>query len=266
MHKAIAILIAVAAIAALAWFALTGRDAPEPEPLADAPATEPAPRPEPIRYPAPAPRPVADEIMPVEPEVPLPPLGRVGDPAIAERLAEVFGAEQSESIGFADDLVRRIVVTIDNLPRDRVPVRVRPVAPAPGAFEASGDEEASTLAASNYARYEPLVRAVAAAPTDALVDFYARHYPLFQQAYTELGYPDGYFNDRLVEVIDHLLDAPEIDGPIALTRPHVMYEFADPELEALSPGHKLMLRIGPANAAALKTRLRELRAAIVEGE
>ena len=45
---------------------------------------------------------------------------------------------------------------------------------------------------------------------------YRRLYPLFQQAYAELGYPTGHFNDRLVEVVDHLLAAPEPTQPPAV--------------------------------------------------
>jgi hypothetical protein len=92
-----------------------------------------------------------------------------------------------------------------------------------------------------------------------LVGIYRHYYPLFQQAYTDLGYPDGYFNNRLVEVIDHLLATPDVTGPIRLSQPGVLYEFADPSLEQLSAGQKLFLRMGSENAAALKLKLRELR-------
>jgi flagellar biosynthesis/type III secretory pathway protein FliH len=88
---------------------------------------------------------------------------------------------------------------------------------------------------------------------------YVRLYPLFQQAYEELGNLDGYFNDRVIEVIDDLLATPEIIGPIALTQPHVMFEFADAELESRSTGQKLLLRMGPENAARVKAKLREFR-------
>jgi DUF3014 family protein len=84
-------------------------------------------------------------------------------------------------------------------------------------------------------------------------------YPLFQQAYQELGYPKKYFNDRLVQVIDHMLATPSIKEPVALVRPKVLYEFEDPELEDLSAGQKIMIRIGPENAAAMKAKLREIR-------
>ena len=91
---------------------------------------------------------------------------------------------------------------------------------------------------------------------------YLRFYPLFQQAYQGLGYPNGYFNDRLVQVIDHLLATPQPAQPIALVRPNVMYTYADPGLESRSAGQKLLIRMGPDNAAVIKAKLTELRAAI----
>jgi hypothetical protein len=91
------------------------------------------------------------------------------------------------------------------------------------------------------------------------VALYVRFYPLFQQAYKELGYPDRHFNDRAVEVIDHLLAAPEVAGPVALGKPWVMWEYADPALEARSAGQKALIRMGPDNARRLKAKLREIR-------
>ena len=102
--------------------------------------------------------------------------------------------------------------------------------------------------------------------TEKIVAFYRRHYALFQEAYVRLGYPNGYFNDRLIEVIDHLLAAPEPKGPLRLKQPKVLYEFADPELESLSAGQKMMLRIGAENRAKVKARLSELRAALAAAD
>jgi hypothetical protein len=92
-----------------------------------------------------------------------------------------------------------------------------------------------------------------------LVAVYVHFYPLFQQAYRELGYPNGYFNDRLVEVIDNLLAAPDTREPVRVVRPKVFYEFAEPELEALPAGQKILIRIGAANASRIKAKLREIR-------
>ena len=67
---------------------------------------------------------------------------------------------------------------------------------------------------------------------------------------------------RLVQVIDSLLATPQVGAPIELTRPNVMYTFADPALEARPAGQKLLLRMGPDNAAAIKAKLTELRAIV----
>ena len=121
------------------------------------------------------------------------------------------------------------------------------------------------LDTANYARYAPFVRLAGTLQAEAVVAAYQRLYPLFQQAYEQLGYPDRYFNDRLIAAIDDLLAAPEIEGVVELTRPNVLYEFADPTLEARSAGQKIMIRIGPANARLLKGKLRELRALLATG-
>jgi hypothetical protein len=41
-----------------------------------------------------------------------------------------------------------------------------------------------------------------------------------------------------------------------------MYTFADPALEARPAGQKLLIRMGPDNAAIIKAKLTELRTAI----
>ena len=95
---------------------------------------------------------------------------------------------------------------------------------------------------------------------------YIRYYPLFQEAYEDLGYPGQYFNDRLVQVIDHLLQTPEVRGPIQLKQGRVFYEYADPALEARSAGQKLLLRMGAANEALVKQKLRELRVVVTTSQ
>jgi len=59
-----------------------------------------------------------------------------------------------------------------------------------------------------------------------------------------------------------LLATPQPAEPIELLRPNVMYTFADPALESLSAGQKILIRMGPDNAAAIKIKLKELRTAV----
>jgi hypothetical protein len=89
---------------------------------------------------------------------------------------------------------------------------------------------------------------------------------LFQQAYRELGYPHGYFNDRLVVAIDDMLAAPDVQGPVAVTRAGAHYHFADASWQSLSNGQKLMVRLGAADEAQLKARLRVIRELLAGGQ
>jgi len=184
------------------------------------------------------------------------------DAPLHSALTALGGAQGLDAQLRPEMLVRHIVVTVDNLPRKRVAVELRPARPVPGHFSATGDEQASALDPANYARYAPYVKIVQQVDLQQFAALYFHFYPLFQQAYQNLGYPNGYFNDRLVAAIDDLLAAPDLQGPIPLVRPNVMYLYADPKLEELSAGQKVLLRMGPDNAAIVKARLRELRALV----
>ncbi len=184
------------------------------------------------------------------------------DAELQAALPPVVGAAAVKDFLEHENMVRRFVVTVDNIPRQKLPLERRPVTKVAGAFEVQGDDTHATLDPANYARYQPYVAVVRNLDVTALMKVYVRFYPLLQHTYENLGYPKGYFNDRLVESIDVLLATPQLTGPIDLVRPNVMYQFADPALEARPAGQKLLLRMGPDNAAAIKEKLTELRAAL----
>ena len=120
-----------------------------------------------------------------------------------------------------------------------------------------------TIDPANYQRYKPLIKMLAALDPAQVVAIYKKLYPLFQEAYQGLGYPDAYFNDRLIEVIDHLLDTPIVGDPIFLEQPKALYLFADPELEGFSAGRKILIRSGPENMVAIKAVLRAYRQELI---
>jgi hypothetical protein len=161
------------------------------------------------------------------------------------------------------DIVRHFVVTVDNLPRKKAAVQLWPVKPVGGELTVAPGGE-PTLSPDNAERYAPFINIVKNADVAQVASLYRHFYPLFQQAYVDLGYPDGYFNDRLVEVIDHLLATPDIAGPIKLTQPGVFYQYADPSIEERSAGQKTMIRLGSKNAAIVKEKLRALRKEVVK--
>ncbi len=240
-------------IGAVVYF--SGRDkaaAPEEAPVAAAPAEPPAPEEPAIKHPVPANDPA--DAMPQLAE---------SDGAISGALGALIGKESLEQFVITKDLVRNVVVTIDNLTTEKLAQRVRPIKPAPGVLAIGGTEEAPLLDAANYERYQGLVQLVQTTDTKTLVATYQRYYPLFQEAYESLGHPPEYFNDRLIEVIDHLLATPEVQGPIALAQPGLLYQYADPKLESQSAGQKVLTRMGNDNARAIKAKLTELRAELV---
>jgi len=249
------IALAAALIFSARWY-MTATPTVAPPPVAETP--EPAP-----------PAPVAPKIeYPIEraeaepgpaPQATL----DASDPAMREALAQLFKGNKLPEFVQPMSLIRNIVATIDNLPRSKAAPRLWPVQPTPGALSTINAGDNLVIAPNNSVRYAPFVALVHAVDSKQLVAIYVRFYPLFQQAYRELGYPDGYFNDRLVAVIDHLLATPDVKPPIALVQPKVLYQYADPELEALSAGQKAMLRVGPDNAAVLKAKLREIRFRVV---
>ncbi len=253
LYWAIPVVVAVAIGAALYY----GRAHRQAEQAQQTPAVAVPETPTPATEP-----PVRNPVAETPPPKPLPPLAD-SDPSLQESLSGVFGRALDPFL-VPKNIVRHTVVTIDNLPRKKTAVQMWPVKPIGGELLAKAEGEELTLDASNYARYEPVIKILRNMDTAQVATLYKQYYPLFQEAYVSLGYPEGYFNDRLVEVIDHLLATPDVPGPIKLKRPSVNFQFADPELEELSSGQKLLIRMGSANAAIVKDKLRELRKAVAK--
>lgn len=250
------------------WWMKRPSLAPVEVPVAATPAPAPAPIPA-----APA-EPVIRHPIEGADAASAPPAGTAGLDRAA--LVDLFGQKAVFAFLQIDGFVPRLVATVDNLDRPHAAPRLWPVHPTAGRFgiERGGDTE--QIAAANAQRYVPFVQFAEAIDSPRAVALYKRHYAVFQQAYGDLGYPRAYFNDRLVEVIDHLLAAPapaavpklrltEVKGPQPLTQPWLHYEYADPGLEALSSGQKMLVRMGPENARRLKAKLAEFRRLIASG-
>src|SRR5450755_3612514 len=204
-----------------------------PGALEPAAQTAPIPPPSGIANPVPVPSGLTAQ--------PLPPL-EASDEPLHESLADLFGAKSVDELFRPEMLVRHIVVSIDNPPRKHLAVELRPTKNLPGRFAVTGDERAATIDPSNYQRYAPYVH-------------------LLQGLNTQ-QFTTTYFHYRLVATTDDALAAPDVHGPVALVRPNVMYQYADPKIEALSAGQKLLVRMGPDNEAIVKAKLRELRGAV----
>jgi hypothetical protein len=260
--KIVGAIVVIVIVAVAAWWYFTrmpGLDFTRQGPEASGPAaasTAPPPPPEhPIGEAQTQPAPATT--------APLPPLD-ASDDVVANALASIPGAEGLSELLLARGLVPHIVATVDALPRRSIGASILPVRTPKGVFMADTSSGQPVLDARNYARYEPYMKIVEAVDARTLVTWYVHWYPLFQDAYRQLGYPQGYFNDRLIAAINDMLAAPNARPPVALVATaDGHYAFADPTWETLSVGQKLMIRIGPEHERALKNKLRSIRALLL---
>jgi hypothetical protein len=192
---------------------------------------------------------------------PLPTLADSDTPFNAALLA-LPGAQPLANFLRPENMIRHLVATVDNLPRHKLAVESRPLEPTAGSFMVVGADQQANMDEHNGARYSAVMTILENLDMHAVSGLYHHYYPLFQRAYEDLGYPQKSFNDRLVEVIDNLLATPHVAQPVALVRPKVFWEYADPNLEARSSGQKLLLRLGSENQSVVERKLRELRALI----
>lgn len=253
---------------------------PAPPPVAQAPAAEPAasvPQVPAVKYPIEA----AASAVAAAPAAgdaprPVPPSLAQSDDYMRDALQALLGKSTVLAMLQTDGFVRRVVATVDNLPRSHAAPRLWPVLPTQGRFTVEQRDGGTWLSPRNANRYAAFMRLLDAVDARQAVALYVRTYPLFQQAYEDLGYPGRPFNDRVVEAIDDLLATPELSGPVALElpevkgpytieRPWVAYRYVDANYENRSAGQKILLRMGSANALRVKAKLAEVRRLLAGG-
>lgn len=260
--KIIGAVVLIVIVAVAAWWYFTRMPGLDFSRQGPPPSSEPAPAstaPLPIEHPIEQ----AQTVPAPASTAPLPPLGDSDDVA-TKALAAIPGAEGLAGLLLSRGLIPHLVATVDALPRKTIGSSILPLRPPSGAIVVDAADGKTTLGAANYARYEPYMKIVEAVDARTLVSWYVHWYPLFQQAYRELGYPSGYFNDRLMVAINDMLAAPNARPPVALVKTvDGHYAFADPTWESLSVGQKLMIRIGPQHERELKAKLRSVRALLL---
>ncbi|MBU2223267.1 MAG: DUF3014 domain-containing protein [Gammaproteobacteria bacterium] len=263
--------VAVILLAAGAWYLLK----PEPAPIVvvEKTPTLPAvtqPEPEPADVLSAQQEPV-DEIsaqaadagadttvLPAEQEVvatePLPTLDE-SDVYVQQKLLALPWKAGLASLFVNEEMIRRFVVQVDNIAQGRIVPEQALFKGLAQDFKAQKNDQQYQLEIANYKRYQRYLDLLESAPKAEVVALFNRLYPLLQQAYLELGYPDAQFRDRVQQAIRLLLSAPEIADEPRLALESVQYTFADPEIEQLSMAHKQMVRLGLKNQQRLKLLL-----------
>jgi hypothetical protein len=277
MKKTLTVLVIVVVLGGIAWYLYQSRSEPVAEappavavaPAAEMPAEPETPLPEVV---APEPPVAMPEAVAAPEEEPLPPLAE-SDAYVSNTLDDLVGEAAVLRYFSTENIVHKAVATIDALGARQVPKPILPVNGPGGDYPAVPNPDPATVIRdeagdpisqylsdpAGHARYTPYVEMLEAVPPAAFIDLLRENGPLFDDAFRQLGYTDTRFEDRLAGVIDELLATPEVEEPLRLMKPEAYYLFVDDDLEALSAGQKILLRMGKANAARVKSWLSQVR-------
>lgn len=166
------------------------------------------------------------------------------DTFVDQAMKKLFGGRNINDLVIIDNFVQRLVLTINNLPEKKLPLAHVPFKLPEGKFLVIGEGEELLISPENHQRYAPYIYLLENVNPDLMIKIYVQLYPLLQTAYQQLGYTNAYFNDRLVYVIEHLLETPNPEDSLALEQPAVLYTYAESALEQRSAGQKILLRLG----------------------
>ena len=191
----------------------------------------------------------------------LPPLD-LSDPIVRELLGGLSSRPELAAWLATDGLIRNLVVSVDNVARGTSPApHLRRLAPdSPFVARARGGD--FVIDARSYRRYDGIADTVAALDANGLARTYSILRPRLQDAYRELGYPDGNFDVPVERAIARLLDTPLLEQDLDVRPSPVLYKFTNERIENLTPAQKQLLRMGPRNARLVQDKLRELAAAL----
>lgn len=191
----------------------------------------------------------------------LPPID-LTDPVVRELLRGLSSRPELAAWLATDGLVRNFVATVDTIANGTTPApHLRRLAPS-RPFVAEPRGAGFVIDPRSYARYDGIAETAASLDADRLARAYATLRPRLQEAYRDLGYPDGNFDAAMERAIVRLLRTPRVEPDATVRQAPVLYKFTDERLESLSAAQKQLLRMGPRNMAIVQDKLREFGRAL----
>lgn len=157
--------------------------------------------------------------------------------------------------------VRKWVSLAVNLSDGMLLTQHRPVSYPMGTFKVKRQGDRISMDSVNFERANKLVAAVTAIPPEKLAAYYRQWSPILEDAFNELGM-EGNFQTHFNALLEHALAVESLSRPPELEQPHVLYLYADDDMEQANDLDKLMWRMGPDNMNALQTYLQSFKAAL----
>ena len=233
---------------------LTGIWPPEEEP---APALTTPP-------PAPPPAPVVAEIEEPPPEPPPPPPAPVEEPlprleesddAVRDAVGDIPLGTAGQQYLIPGNIIERSASLIYLMAQGDVPYKLLPVSRPKAAFPISDDGTQVVTDPAGFERYDALTQWLESLDLESLLSSLEWFIPLFREAWSYYGEDPAAFDMAVVMTLDLVIATPEMDlSEARLIRKEAVWIFEDPAIEGLAPIQKQVLRMGPENAEAIKTK------------
>jgi len=229
--------------------------------------------------------PIEPEVVVTPIEIPAEPVPLVSAPYLGVG-AEVAGSAQPEIVlpglddsdGFVlehiasfdlpkmwierEDLMRRLAVVVDNASKGEYPRRQLGFLAPTGVFQVIRQGEEIFIDPVSYSRYDVYLDIIEKIDAVLMAEVLLLFEPMLADGLVELGNQRG-TGEQIDAAIDEILAVPILYGEVHLLQPKVLYEYADPKLESLSPLQKQVLRTGPINVDRLQRYLLRLRDALI---
>ena len=174
-----------------------------------------------------------------------------------------FSVPEVEGLLPGDQLIRKFVAVLDNAAAGRFSLTLLGDLSINGNFVAREIEKGVfEIDFRSYQRFNFVTDVFYSINASRAAELYRLAKPLINAAYKELGYLEGDFDKIFFLALENIVKTPDFPQRVLLKRPVVMYEYIDPEYEALSAFQKQILRTGPRNSKLIKKKAREIEFAL----
>jgi hypothetical protein len=188
-------------------------------------------------------------------EVDLPALGE-SDDWLRDVVGQLSSHPQLATWLLNEDLVQRLVAAVVNVADGDSPAsHLRFLRPREG-FAVSERNGRLFVDPAAHRRYDTLATVISSLHVDGTAQVYRNVKPLLDEAYRNLGYPDGDFDEVATRAVGRLLDTPVLESAEVVG--DSVYEYADDRLESLDPAQKHFLRLGPDNLMKVQNQVRRI--------
>jgi len=241
------ILVGVVVIGLGIYFFLGGKSAKESSPIAeppekDATALIPKPSSEPAKEPLTAAR------------VALPD----SDDWVRKKTRELSPDTGWNAWLMHKNLIRRLTAAVVNISEGKSPRKHLSFLGSQKPFSALKKDGKFLVDHQSYNRYNLVADVFSSVDAAKAVELFKEFKPFFQEAYRELGYPQGEFQEVLTHALKELLAVPVVEGEVHIKEAILSYWIVDDMLEDLSEAQKNLLRMGPQNTRKIQKKLREM--------